>query len=186
MGNRTTLVDNNTWNNTHIAMVGLTMSSNEEEAYKLARYLSADYILVIFGGMAYYSGDDISKFLWMVRIAGGVFPHIKEYNYYGDGYYRVDSAVSQTMSDSLMYRLAYYRFEQARENGYDGVRQCDIGVKGYKLKRFREAYASERWIVRIFQVNEQPNMDEKMRSRGGDAISGEVKGAKKINRPTAL
>jgi dolichyl-diphosphooligosaccharide--protein glycosyltransferase len=33
--NRTTLVDNNTWNNTHIAMVGRAMSSNETEAYKV-------------------------------------------------------------------------------------------------------------------------------------------------------
>jgi hypothetical protein len=34
----------------------------------------ANYVLVIFGGMANYSGDDISKFLWMIRIAAGVFP----------------------------------------------------------------------------------------------------------------
>lgn len=94
MGNRTVLVDNNTWNNTHIATVGLTMSSNEEEAYKIARKLDANYILIIFGGMAYYSGDDISKFLWMVRIGGGVFPWIKETDFYGEGYYRVDHAVS--------------------------------------------------------------------------------------------
>ena len=46
------------------------MGSEEEEAYKLARYLDANYVLVIFGGVSYYSGDDISKFLWMVRIAG--------------------------------------------------------------------------------------------------------------------
>jgi asparagine N-glycosylation enzyme membrane subunit Stt3 len=46
------------------------MGSEEEEAYKLARYLDANYILVIFGGVSYYSGDDISKFLWMIRIAG--------------------------------------------------------------------------------------------------------------------
>ena len=46
------------------------MGSNEEDAYKLARYLDANYVLVIFGGMSYYSGDDISKFLWMIRIAG--------------------------------------------------------------------------------------------------------------------
>lgn len=74
MGNRTVLVDNNTWNNTHIATVGRTMGSEEIEAYKLARYLDANYILVIFGGVSYYSGDDISKFLWMIRIAAGVFP----------------------------------------------------------------------------------------------------------------
>jgi len=33
-----------------------------------------DYVLVIFGGMAKYDSDDIAKFLWMVRISGGVFP----------------------------------------------------------------------------------------------------------------
>lgn len=85
MGNRTVLVDNNTWNNTHIATVGRTMGSEEEEAYRLARYLDANYILVIFGGVSYYSGDDISKFLWMIRIGAGVFPQIKENNYYNNG-----------------------------------------------------------------------------------------------------
>ena len=67
-------MDNNTWNNTHIATVGRAMASEEGEAYKIARSLDANYVLVIFGGMSAYSGDDISKFLWMVRIAAGVFP----------------------------------------------------------------------------------------------------------------
>jgi dolichyl-diphosphooligosaccharide--protein glycosyltransferase len=40
--------------------------------------------------MSNYSGDDISKFLWMVRIAAGVFPNIKENNYYSRGHYRID------------------------------------------------------------------------------------------------
>merc|ERR1719270_2719056 len=35
MANRTTLVDNNTWNNSHIALVGKAMSSNETAAYKI-------------------------------------------------------------------------------------------------------------------------------------------------------
>lgn len=33
MSNRTVIVDNNTWNNTHIATVGRAMSSPEDEAY---------------------------------------------------------------------------------------------------------------------------------------------------------
>ena len=74
MGNRTTLVDNNTWNNSHIAMVGKAMSSNETEAYKIMQELDVDYVLVIFGGLIGYSGDDINKFLWMVRIAEGEHP----------------------------------------------------------------------------------------------------------------
>lgn len=31
-------------------------------------------MLVIFGGYIGYSGDDINKFLWMVRIGGGEHP----------------------------------------------------------------------------------------------------------------
>ena len=38
------------------------------------RMLDVDYDLVIFGGMIGYSGDDINKFLWMVRIAEGEHP----------------------------------------------------------------------------------------------------------------
>lgn len=83
--NRTVLVDNNTWNNTHIAIVGRAMASNESQAYRICRQLGVDYVLVIFGGVAQYSGDDINKFLWMVRIAGGVFPDIVEADYYGGG-----------------------------------------------------------------------------------------------------
>ncbi|PWA15205.1 hypothetical protein CCH79_00008651 [Gambusia affinis] len=74
MANRTTLVDNNTWNNSHIALVGKAMSSNESAAYEIMRSLDVDYVLIIFGGVIGYSGDDINKFLWMVRIAEGEHP----------------------------------------------------------------------------------------------------------------
>ena len=74
MGNRTTFVDNNTWNNSHIALVGKAMSSTEDKAIKIMRMLGVNYVLVIFGGMIGYSGDDINKFLWMVRIAEGEHP----------------------------------------------------------------------------------------------------------------
>ena len=50
------------------------MSSNETAAYKIMRMLDVDYVLVIFGGVIGYSGDDINKFLWMVRIAEGEHP----------------------------------------------------------------------------------------------------------------
>lgn len=50
------------------------MASTEPEAYKIMTSLDVDYVLVIFGGMIGYSGDDINKFLWMVRIAEGEHP----------------------------------------------------------------------------------------------------------------
>ena len=43
------------------------MSSNESAAYDIMTELDVDYVLVIFGGVIGYSGDDINKFLWMVR-----------------------------------------------------------------------------------------------------------------------
>jgi dolichyl-diphosphooligosaccharide--protein glycosyltransferase len=50
MANRTVLVDNNTWNNTHIATVGRALATTEEEAYPIFESLDVDYVLVIFGG----------------------------------------------------------------------------------------------------------------------------------------
>ena len=59
------------------------MASNETVAYDIMSELNVDYVLVIFGGLIGYSGDDINKFLWMVRIAEGEHPdEIKESNYF--------------------------------------------------------------------------------------------------------
>jgi dolichyl-diphosphooligosaccharide--protein glycosyltransferase len=64
----------------------------------------------MFGGV-FSSSDDIGKFLWMVRIGGGVYPHIKESDYKGENnYYRVDAGASKTMLNCLMFKLCYYRF----------------------------------------------------------------------------
>jgi len=61
-------------NSVFFLKVGKAMSSNESAAYKIMRSLDVDYVLVIFGGVIGYSGDDINKFLWMVRIAEGEHP----------------------------------------------------------------------------------------------------------------
>ena len=104
MSDRPTLVDNNTWNNTHIATVGKAMSSREEVSYPIMRQHEVDYVLVVFGGLLGYSGDDINKFLWMVRIAEGIWPEkVKEHDFFTDrGEYRVDEGATETMKNSLM------------------------------------------------------------------------------------
>lgn len=104
MADRPTLVDNNTWNNTHIATVGKAMASREEVSYPIMRQHEVDYVLVVFGGLLGYSGDDINKFLWMVRIAEGIWPdEVKERNYFtARGEYRVDGEASDAMKNSLM------------------------------------------------------------------------------------
>jgi len=169
MANRTVIVDNNTWNNTHIATVGRAMSSPERKAWKIFRSLDVDYVFVLFGGFIGYPSDDINKFLWMVRIGGGVFPDIKEKDYIGEGSYRIDEKVTKTMSDSLMYRLTYYNYADAStvmtgQRGYDRVRQTKIGLMDFKLKYFEEVFTSEHWMMRIYRVLPPPERESRQRN----------------------
>lgn len=82
MANRTVLVDNNIWNNTHIGTVGRVMSLTEEEAYPILQSLEVDYIFVVTGGATGFQDDDMSKLIWMIRIAGKIWPEITEHNYF--------------------------------------------------------------------------------------------------------
>ncbi|KAI5707183.1 hypothetical protein M8J75_015278 [Diaphorina citri] len=159
MANRTTLVDNNTWNNSHIALVGKAMSSTEPEAYSIMTALDVDYVLVLFGGVIGYSGDDINKFLWMVRIAEGEYPkEIKESDYFTErGEFRVDAEGSPTLLNCLMYKLSYYKFGELKLDfrtpaGYDRTRNTVIGNKNFDLTYLEEAYTTEHWLVRIYRV----------------------------------
>ena len=55
------------------------MSSNESAAYEIMTELDVDYVLVIFGGVIGYSGDDINKFLWMVSSESKSFKMLCHY-----------------------------------------------------------------------------------------------------------
>nr|APR64185.1 hypothetical protein [Populus tomentosa] len=157
MANRTVIVDNNTWNNTHIATVGTAMSSPEKAAWEIFNSLDVKYVLVVFGGLVGYPSDDINKFLWMVRIGGGVFPHIKEPDYLRDGQYRIDSQATPTMLNCLMYKLSYYRFVETDGKGFDRVRQTEIGKKYFKLTHFEEVFTTHHWMVRIYKLKPPKN-----------------------------
>ncbi|KAF9645807.1 glycosyltransferase family 66 protein [Thelephora ganbajun] len=168
MADRPTLVDNNTWNNTHIATVGKAMSSSEEVAYPILRKHDVEYVLIIFGGLIGYSGDDINKFLWMVRIAQGVWPdEIQEPNYFTSaGEYRVDAQASQTMKDSLMYKMSYYRFSHlfGGNTPVDRVRNQHLPTTSPTLDYLEEAFTSENWLVRIYQVKKEDSLGRDLKS----------------------
>ncbi|KAM3351103.1 hypothetical protein ACQJBY_023239 [Aegilops geniculata] len=157
MANRTVIVDNNTWNNTHIATVGTAMSSSEKGAWEIFNSLDVKYVLVVFGGLIGYPSDDINKFLWMVRIGGGEFPHIKEQDYLRDGNYRVDAQGTPTMLNCLMYKLSYYRFAETDGKGFDRARRYEIGRKHFKLTHFEEVFTTQHWMVRIYKLKPQKN-----------------------------
>lgn len=171
MGNRTVIVDNNTRNNTHIATVGLAMASNEARAYEIFQALDVDYVLVVFGGKIGYSSDDIAKFLWMVRISGGIFPEVVESDYLNErGGYVIDLSASKRMRQSIMFKMCYYRFGElttvyGRPTGYDRTRNVEVGDKNIHLTHLEEAFTSEHWMVRIYRVKRDrthPNFEHKL------------------------
>ncbi|KAK4673630.1 oligosaccharyl transferase stt3 subunit [Podospora pseudopauciseta] len=178
MADRPTLVDNNTWNNTHIATVGKAMSSREEVSYPIMRQHEVDYVLVVFGGLLGYSGDDINKFLWMVRIAEGIWPdEVSERSFFTPrGEYRVDGEATETMKNSLMYKMSYYNFNNLFPPGQavDRMRQARLPEVGPSLSTLEEAFTSENWIIRIYKVKDLDNV-------GRDHISATAfeKGLKK-------
>ncbi|XP_010254009.1 PREDICTED: dolichyl-diphosphooligosaccharide--protein glycosyltransferase subunit STT3A-like [Nelumbo nucifera] len=187
MANRTVIVDNNTWNNTHIATVGTAMSSPEKAAWEIFHSLDVKYVLVVFGGFVGYPSDDINKFLWMVRIGGGVFPHIREPDYLRDGQYRIDSQATSTMLNCLMYKLSYYRFVETDGKGFDRVRGTEIGKKYFELSHFEEAFTTHHWMVRIYKLKAPKNRvrgktkKSKASSKGSTATSSKRAGRRKKN-----
>ncbi|MBI4258178.1 MAG: hypothetical protein HY619_04410, partial [Thaumarchaeota archaeon] len=89
MGNRTTLADNATINQTRIAQLGRMFMSNEVNASRIISSLGADYIVVFMGGIRVQDqasgrsftiwvipgsgqpiGGDESKKQWFIRIGG--------------------------------------------------------------------------------------------------------------------
>ena len=161
MSNRTVLVDNNTWNNTHIATVGRVMSSSEEDAYDIMRKHDVDYVLVIQGALIGYSGDDINKFIWMVRIASGVYPkNVKEQDFYGSAGYSVGEQATETFKKSVMYKLSFYRYAELFGGGpaRDNVRREAISSTPIKLSTMEEVFSSERLLVRIYKVKKPDNL----------------------------
>ncbi|ROT39840.1 oligosaccharyl transferase STT3 subunit [Sodiomyces alkalinus F11] len=162
MADRPTLVDNNTWNNTHIATVGKAMASREEVSYPIMRQHEVEYVLVVFGGLLGYSGDDINKFLWMVRIAEGIWPdEVQERSFFtARGEYRVDHEATDAMKNSLMYKMSYYNYSSLFPAGKaaDRVRQARLPDVGPTLDSMEEAFTSENWIIRIYKVKDLDNL----------------------------
>jgi dolichyl-diphosphooligosaccharide--protein glycosyltransferase len=202
MANRTVLVDNNTWNNTHIATVGRALASTEENAYPILESLDVDYVLVIFGGLTGYSSDDINKFLWPVRIGSGVYPNDMpgEKDFYANGHFDIGSGGAPALLNCVCYKLCYYRFGQMqtdyqRPPGYDRARQKEVGKKNIELTTMEEAFTSEHWIVRIYKVKRRPNVDpipgmkkksyKKSNKRKADKPSTTTTKPKEKKEPTA-
>ncbi|OQS03480.1 dolichyl-diphosphooligosaccharide-protein glycosyltransferase subunit [Thraustotheca clavata] len=161
LANRTVLVDNNTWNNTHIATVGRVFGSTEAEALPIVESLGVDYIFLLFGGASSFDGDDLDKFPWFLRIAQGVFPDTVDiHRFQVDGHVQVAPPSTDAMKQCLLYKMSYYRFEKMQPDfskplGYDTNRNAVIQTEPIELNHFEEVFTSNAWVVRIYKVKKQ-------------------------------
>ncbi|CRH00034.1 oligosaccharyl transferase STT3 subunit, putative [Plasmodium relictum] len=154
MSDRITYVDNNTWNNNHIATIGLILSTNEKNAYEYLKKLDADYLLVSYGGYSKNSSDDLNKFLWILKITNKRFNFINPLlYYYHDKYHPLGKNATPFMTNSVLYKLSYYNLTNSKVKGYDYIRKIEVPeVKN--LKYFEEVFTSDVWGFRLYKIKE--------------------------------
>jgi dolichyl-diphosphooligosaccharide--protein glycosyltransferase len=70
------------------------------------------------------------------------------------------------MKNSLMYKMSYYRFADLYGGGpaQDRVRGQVIPNPGPTLDFLDEAFTSENWIVRIYQVKKEDPLGRDLKS----------------------
>lgn len=91
------------------------------------------------------------------------FVYFKESDYFTEnGDYSVGAQASETMLNSIMYKMSYYRFGDmtagyGSQPGLDRTRGYVIGKTDIKLTHLEEAYTTENWLVRIYKVKKPVN-----------------------------
>jgi len=165
--NKTTLVDNGTFNSTQIAMVGLALMSNETDALSIMRQYNVTHVLVHFGYFVSALSGDEGKWLWMVRIAQENFGEdvISEEDYYVSG----EGATSK-FYDTLLYKLLFYRepgnYELAQyvsnimdQQNYPKYQSYPSSLRWRFIGQdsswpiYKEAFISSHYLVKIYEVD---------------------------------
>ena len=124
-------------------------------------------------GVIGYSGDDINKFPWMVRIIEGGHP---KYSLESDYFislrkFHVDKEEYSALLNFLMYKISYYGFGEMQLDfhtplGFDQTHNAEIRSQDIKFKHLEEAFTSEHWLVRICKVkvpDDRETLDHKPR-----------------------
>lgn len=174
MSDRPTIVDNNTWNTTHIGHVGRIMASDEQRASDLLADLSVSYILIMSGVNSGYAGDDMNKFLWMVRISSGCWPdEIKESDFVSgmDGQMRLDErGASPKLKNSILYKMMYWGVQRQQGTPFviDRARnKMNLGDVNPKLHTLIPVYSSANDIIKIYRVREKDPLGRDLMSLEG-------------------
>jgi dolichyl-diphosphooligosaccharide--protein glycosyltransferase len=153
MAGRTVFVDGNTNNFTHLSTIGLIALSPEKTAWEIARAMDADYIVVVFGGVAGFAGDDLNKAPWLVSGIRESFPNMtaEMFDTQGSPFFANKDNLPG-VRDSSLFKLSYYRMK----GSIDRARGLKVGNLGFAIEQFTEVYTTKHWLLRIYRVNPDP------------------------------
>ncbi|MHA1835435.1 MAG: STT3 domain-containing protein, partial [Candidatus Odinarchaeia archaeon] len=150
VGNRTSLMDNGTFNYTQIATLGKALISGDVEALHILREYGVDYILVHFGYFLNPLSGDEGKWIWMVRIASDYYPEIQE-----EDYYNSSSGPTDKFYDTLIYKLLFYK----EPGDYDFASQVGQYMNQLGYPMYQTYPASDRWMF-VGSDTQYPIYDE--------------------------
>ena len=121
----------------------------------------------------------------MIRISQGIWPEeVSERNFFTPkGEYRVDKEATKTMRESLMYKMSYYRFNEAfgQNSNMDRVRQQVI-EENVELHTLEEVFSSENWLVRVYKVKDLDNAGRDLTKVDPNSGLSSAVGSKKKRR----
>ena len=121
--------------------MGKILISNESTAYPMLLALDVNYVIVVFGGVTGYQSDDISKYIWPLRI--GIYLYVCVYvqmyisvyiylcpylarEVYGDsvppesqyrnknGQVDIGNDAGIVFTQSILYKLCYYHYNRVQ------------------------------------------------------------------------
>jgi len=124
----------------NLGLVGKFFQVDERTASGIATELNAQYALVIFGGASGFPADDIAH----------------SYEISRDG--------QHFSEQSVLIKLSYKGFAElttrpSDQPGFDLARQQPISLRP-TLTHFAEVFTSEHWLVRIYELVNEPAQEE--------------------------
>jgi dolichyl-diphosphooligosaccharide---protein glycosyltransferase len=108
------------------------------------------------GVVAGYAGDDMNKFLWIIRIAQNVYPDdLSESAFYNArGQYAVGQDASPTLRESLLYKMTYYDLPGKVTNRDAARGGVDLAGVDPRLSSIEHVFSSDNYIVRLYKVKD--------------------------------
>ena len=154
---RTVFCDGNTNNLTHMNLIHLFFASNELDAWKIAKYLDVNYVVVIFGGASGLKTDDLYFSYSFLKSLEIEYKNIRISDYFNSPYLSSENP-TDAAKNSMIFKLSYYNFinwslNENLQKGFDISKGFKVGALDFDLKLFNEVFTSKNWIFRIFSVS---------------------------------